>query len=86
MQPPSDKRLVFLLKYPPLTFLVIDQSEMGTLCQYPLTIEQYQFHILGLYYKYTVRIIHFAIIGEGCPCTLSLSNVLYTSTYVTIHL
>ena len=84
--PQSDPRLVILLKYPPLTLMVIGKLEMGNLCRYPLLIEQCQFRLLSLNSKRTVQITRLATIGESCPCLLSLSSAPCSSTYVNLNL
>ena len=55
MQTQSNPKINVLLKYPPLTFLVIGQLGMETLYWYPLMINKYQFCILGLYSKHSLQ-------------------------------
>ena len=74
-----------LLKYPPLTLMVIGTLEMGTLCKYPLPIKQFHCCILGLNYKRTVQRIRHATIGEGHPCLLSVSSITCSNTNEILH-
>ena len=85
MQPQSDPRLVLLLKYPPLTLLVVGQLETGTLFRYSLLIDQCQFRLLGMHYNRTVQLIHPTTIGEGCSCPLILSFLPRSSIYETLQ-
>ena len=77
----SKTRLFVILKYPPLTFLVIGKLEMENLCRYPLMTGKWKLRLLGLHYKHTVQIMRLATIGEGLPCPLILSFVPCSSIY-----